>query len=77
MKNYLTFGTRPILLLFLKWRGKKISNYKPINLCNFNYNIISKIMAERLKILLPNIIPKGQFDFVKGRFILDNIFLAQ
>lgn len=33
-------------------------------------------MADRLK-LLPKIIPHWQFDFVKCRFILDNVILAK
>lgn len=56
---------------------QNFADYRPISLCNFNYKIISKILAERLKPILPRIIPKRQFAFVKERFILDNIFLAQ
>lgn len=34
-------------------------------------------MASRLKIPMPKIIPQSQFAFLKGRFIHNNIILAQ
>lgn len=55
----------------------KLSNYRPISLCNFCYNVITKIMAKNLKNVLPRIIPHSQFAFVNDRYIHDNILLAQ
>lgn len=53
------------------------NDFRPISLCNFTYKVISKILSERLAPLLPTIISQEQGAFVKGRFILDNVFLVK
>lgn len=54
-----------------------IKDFRPISLCSIAYKCISKIMANRLKIVLPSIVNVAQSAFVKGRNISDNILLAQ
>ena len=49
----------------------------PISLCNIGYKIITKLIARRLKGILPRIIPENQGGFIKGRRIWDNIILVQ
>jgi hypothetical protein len=52
------------------------NQFKPISLCNIVYKIISKILANRLKALLPKIIFPLQSAFVPKRNIQDNTILA-
>lgn len=51
--------------------------FRPISLCNYSYKIITKIMANRIKATLPDIISENQGGFVPSRKILDNILIVQ
>eukprot|EP00253_Pinus_taeda_P004451 PITA_04451 len=50
--------------------------YRPIALCNIIYKITSKVIATRLKPLLPLIISPEQSGYVEGRQIMDEIILT-
>lgn len=50
--------------------------FKPIALCNVIYKFISKVIANRLKPLLPLLISPEQSGYVEGRQIMDGIILS-
>ncbi|KAK3204566.1 hypothetical protein Dsin_018612 [Dipteronia sinensis] len=55
----------------------KMKDFRPISCCNTLYKIIAKIIANRIKPCLPDIISHFQSDFVAGRCIGDNILLVK
>ena len=65
------------LTLIPKEEGVESSDkFRPIALCNVIYKIISKVIANRLKPLLPKLIRPEQSRFVEGRQILDGVILV-
>lgn len=54
-----------------------VSHYRPISLCNTVYKIITKIIVQRLRPLLPSLISPLQAAFLEGRRASDNVVIAQ
>ncbi|KAK3189547.1 hypothetical protein Dsin_029108 [Dipteronia sinensis] len=55
----------------------RMKDFRPISCCNTLYKIIAKIIANRIKHCLPDIISPSQSAFVADRCIGDNILLVQ
>ena len=65
-----------IKLLEKKSRDKRlISNWRPISLINFDTKLLSKVLAERLKKVLPSLMKHNQTAYVANRFLGESVRL--
>jgi hypothetical protein len=64
-----------ITLIYKKKSREDIRNYRPISLLCADYKIISKLLAERMKTVLPSVINEDQSGFLKDRYSGENISL--
>eukprot|EP00253_Pinus_taeda_P025694 PITA_25694 len=65
-----------IALIPKEEESNTLEKFRPIALCNVIYKVISKVIANRLKPLLPLLISPEQSGYVEGRQILDGIILS-
>lgn len=56
--------------------SQTLTQFQSISLCNYSYKILSKILANQLKLLLPNLILPMQHAFVVSHQIQDSIIIA-
>lgn len=78
IKWFLPKSINSTILALIPKKVKTIGmkDYRPIYFCNVLYKVISKILANRLKSLLPKYISLNQSAFIKERLLIENVLLA-
>ena len=64
------------VLIPKKTKSEKLVDLRPIYLYNIIYKIIVKVLANRLKHVLPSVILDNQSVFIPRRMITDNIMIG-
>ena len=57
-------------------KANEIHEFRLISMLGSVYKVISKILANRLRIVLPNLIDESQSAFVNGKQILDGALIT-
>lgn len=76
--GFLPKGVNSTILALIpkKQDSMEMKDFRPIACCNVMYKVVSKILANRLKLLLPKIISENQSAFVQERLLMENVLLA-
>ena len=65
-----------LVLIPKKLNASLKTDFRPISCLNTVYKVISKLLATRLKDILPLMISKAQSAFLPGRLLAENVLLA-
>lgn len=77
-KGFLSPSQRQAVIKLLEKKDKDkryIQNRRPISLINFDAKLLSKVLAERLKSVLPSLIMHDQTAYVANRFLGESVRL--
>lgn len=65
-----------IILISKKDDPQGLNNFRPISLIGCLYKILSKVLARRLRVVLPKIIGEKQIAFMGEQNMLDSVAIA-
>ena len=78
IKGFLPKGINSTILALIPKKdiAREMKDYRPISCCNVLYKVISKLLANRLKDIMPTFISSNQSAFVKDRLLMETLLLA-
>ncbi|GLU18032.1 hypothetical protein SLE2022_343540 [Rubroshorea leprosula] len=65
-----------IVLIPKSENPQRIEEYRPISLIGVMYKILAKLLANRLRKVLPKVIGEQQMAFIGGRHLVDGVIIA-
>ena len=54
-----------------------LKNWRPVSILNTDYKILTKALANRLQLVLPNLIDNDQAGYIKNRYIGENVRIIE
>ena len=77
LQDQLHLSAQRGFIILLEKSGKDpllLTNWRPLTLLNIDFEILSKVLVNRIQVVLPTIIHKHQSRFMKGRYMGENLF---
>ena len=71
-----SFNATFLALIPKKQNARNVKDFRPITLIGSLYKLVSKVLTNRLKTMMENLISESQNPFVRGRQILDSVLVA-
>ncbi|KAL8170935.1 hypothetical protein V2J09_022739 [Rumex salicifolius] len=66
-----------LILISITIKPSLIEQFRPISVCNVYYKSITKVLMNRLKPMITDLVSPIQSSFIPGRLISDNVVLVQ
>jgi hypothetical protein len=76
-RNFRLLNPAFITLLLKKGDANRVGDFRPISLVHSFVKLVTKVLANRLRGHLDQLVSKSQSAFIKGRFIKDNFMMVQ